>query len=103
MLRRALKFVERTTHPLTGRPLLIWETRQYDPETQMLENLLVYEELDEQGNMVGSICSSLTLRYVHRFEMQHLLEAAGFEILSLQGDFFCHSGHTKLTALPQAS
>lgn len=87
-LGRALKFVERTTHPLTGRPLLIWETRQYDPETQMLENLFFYEELDEQGNMVARTCSPLTLRYVHRFEMQHLLEAAGFDIQSLHGDFF---------------
>jgi hypothetical protein len=46
------------------------------------------EEVDAMtGQLVGTIRSSLTLRYIFRYEMQHLLTLAGFRIEALFGDF----------------
>jgi ubiquinone/menaquinone biosynthesis C-methylase UbiE len=95
-LGHALKFMQKTTHPETGNPLMVWESRQYDPATQMLQNLFIYEELNESGEVIKKSYNPLSLRWVYRFEMHHLLELCGFRIVELYGDFargpFRHGG-----------
>lgn len=83
-------------HPDTGRRIIAWEARQYDLEHQILEQSVVFEELDSTGQMLSRTHTSLTLRYVFRYEMQLLLELSGFKIDALYGDFqrgsFQHGG-----------
>ncbi len=95
-LGASLKKMDTTTHPETGRPLVVWETRKYAPETQSLKNWFIFEELNEKGEVLTKTYSTLRLRYFHRYEMQHLLERSGFTIEALYGDFgrgpFRHGG-----------
>ena len=73
--------------PHSGRAFRAWETRHYIPAAQEVESTFIDEELDEDGGVVSRVYRDLKLRYVFRFEMEHLLARAGFEIEALYGDF----------------
>ena len=75
------------THPRTGREVVLWDTFHYDPARQVLEGAFVFEELDRDGAVLARHHAPLTLRWVYRYEMQHLLELAGFAVEALYGDF----------------
>ena len=79
---------DRYRHPRTGRAVEIWETRAYHPASQEIEITFIDEELDEEATVVRRIHRTLQLRYTYRFEMEHLLARAGFQIEALHGDFF---------------
>jgi SAM-dependent methyltransferase len=83
----ALKRISEFTHPDTGRRVVVWDTRTYDPERQMLDMYFVFEELDGEGTVARKWYNSLKLRYVHRYEMECLLELCGFRVEALYGDF----------------
>ncbi len=95
-LGSALKLEGEFVHPETGRRVLVWDTREYRAEEQTLHQYFVFEELDEAGNVVAKRFNPLVLRYLFRYEMQHLLELAGFAVEALYGDFargpFCSGG-----------
>jgi SAM-dependent methyltransferase len=74
-------------NPESGRLTVGWETFRYDPTRQILDGDFVFDEYDDEGAVVAKRSVPLTLRWVHRFEMQHLLEGAGFTIEALHGDF----------------
>ena len=86
-LGSALKVDSEFVHPETGRRVLVWDTREYATEDQTLRQYFVFEELDEAGNVVAKRFNPLVLRYLFRYEMQHLLELAGFAVETLYGDF----------------
>jgi SAM-dependent methyltransferase len=69
------------------RRVVVWDTRQYDLARQMIDQYWVFEELDDEGRVVSKRYRRLTLRYVYRYEMQHLLQLCGFRIEALYGDF----------------
>ena len=73
--------------PETGRKTVVWETRQYDVERQVVTEYRIFEELDSQGVVVKKTYTPLILRWVYRYEMEHLLELCGFEVEALYGDF----------------
>jgi SAM-dependent methyltransferase len=83
-------------HPDTGHRVIVWDTRQYDPEQQVLEQYFIFEELGEDGRVLAKTYSPLTLRYVYRYEMRYLLELCGYKVEALYGDFrrgpFCYGG-----------
>ena len=83
-------------HPDSGRQVMVSDTRSYDPGEQTLEEYRFFEELDDDGRVVSKTVTPLNLRFVYRFEMQHLLEVCGFEVETLYGDFrrgpFRHGG-----------
>ena len=83
----ALKKMQEFVHPETSRRVVQWDTRHYDQEQQRLDMYFIYEELDERGQVISKTYSSLTLRYVFRYEMQHLLELCGYQVEALYGDF----------------
>ena len=70
-----------------GNQVVVWYSRQYDPQTQLMEQELIYEEIGEGGLVLGRTYGRLTLRYTSRYEMQYLLEGCGFEVEGLYGDF----------------
>ena len=86
-LGSALKKMAECEPPGTGRRYVLWDSRRYDPSSQLIEQDHVLEELDADGLVLSRRYSSMTLRYVHRYEMRHLLELSGFEVEALYGDF----------------
>lgn len=73
--------------PVTGNRILVWFCRDYDPQIQLLEQELIYEEVDKRGQTVSRTCGQLVLRYTFSWEMQYLLERCGFVLEALYGDF----------------
>ena len=86
-LGTSLKQTREFVHPDTGHRVVVWDTRQYDPGRQMIEQYFIFEELDGEGTVVSKRYVPLTLRYVHRYEMMHLLRVCGFRVEALYGDF----------------
>jgi SAM-dependent methyltransferase len=74
--------------PRTGRAVNAWETRAYRPAGQEVETTFLEEKLDDEGAVISRIYRDLRLRYIFRFEMEHLLARAAFEVEALYGDFF---------------
>jgi SAM-dependent methyltransferase len=74
-------------HPHTGNRVAIREDFRYDLDRQLVEGAFEYDELDASGRVVATTRSPLTLRYVFRYEMEHLLARAGFAVEGLFGDF----------------
>jgi len=75
-------------HPRSGNRVTIKEEFTYDLERQMVVGAFVFDEINTAtGKIVETIRSPLTLRYVFRYEMEHLLTLAGFRIDALFGDF----------------
>ena len=75
-------------HPRSGRAVKAWESREYRPAAQEVETTFLDEELDDEGAVVSRVYRGLKLRYIFRFEMEHLFARAGFEVEALYGDFF---------------
>lgn len=86
-LGTAMKKGAEFVHPDTGHRVIVWDTRQYDPGRQMLEQYFIFEELDDEGTVLSKAYSPLTLRYAYRYEMQYLLELCGYTVEALYGDF----------------
>lgn len=82
-MKKGAEFV----HPNTRHRVIVWDTRQYDPGRQMLEQYFIFEELDDEGTVLSKAYSPLTLRYVYRYEMQYLLELCSYTVEALYGDF----------------
>jgi SAM-dependent methyltransferase len=73
--------------PETGRKVVVWDSRRYDLERQILTEYRILEELDSDGTVVKKTYTPLELRWVYRYEMEHLLELCGFKVEALYGDF----------------
>ncbi len=86
-LGSALKLDSEFVHPETGHRVLVWDTRQYEPEEQMIRQYFVFEELNGKGQVVAKTYTPLVLRYLYRYQMQYLLELCGFEVEALYGSF----------------
>ena len=86
-LGRSLSHMGSFSHPETGRRVMVSGTRRYDPQEQTLEEHRFFEEVDDEGRVLSKTTTPVYLRYVHRFEMQHLLELCGYEVEALYGDF----------------
>jgi hypothetical protein len=86
-LGAAMKRMNEFVHPDTGHRVLVWDTRQYDPLEQNINQYFIFEELDDSGKVISKTYSPLNLRYTYRYEMQYLLELCGYRIEALYGDF----------------
>ena len=75
------------TDPETGRRRVIWQQSRYDHYQQIVDTRLIVEELEDGGDVARRFYRDFTLRYIHRWEMHHLLVACGFEVVDLLGDF----------------
>jgi len=86
-LGEPLKRLKEIKDPETGHRVVIWETRHYDPYSQLIDNFFIYDELDEAGVVVKRTYRPLKLRWVYRYEMEHLLDLCGFKVEELYGGF----------------
>lgn len=71
----------------TGHQVIVYYSRTADPQTQILEQELIFEETDADGAAVGRTFTRLFLRWSTRWELVHLLEGCGYEVIALDGDF----------------
>ncbi|MDH3605009.1 MAG: class I SAM-dependent methyltransferase [Candidatus Tectomicrobia bacterium] len=82
------RLVARLSDPATGYVHLIWEAVHHMPHEQLLEMNRVVQTFNEKEISTGEARHfQIAARYVHRFEMQHLLRLCGFEIVGLYGGF----------------
>lgn len=73
--------------PKTGRLVQSSGTIDYHPSRQEHVSSGFNEELDEAGVVVRrQYGKPMTLRYFHRYEMEHLLARAGFVVEAMYGD-----------------
>lgn len=75
------------TDPDTGATLVLWHQSSYDNHNQIVNARIIVEELDEAGVVRRRLYRDFQLRYIHRWEMHHLLELCGYQVLDLFGDF----------------
>ena len=75
------------TDPGTGRQFVLWQQNRYDNYGQIINTRTIIEELDDEGAVRERKYRDFQLRYIHRWEMHHLLRMCGFEVLDLFGDF----------------
>ena len=69
-----------------GRRCEIWVTPFYEVTTQRVLIHATVEAYDGR-KVVDTTDSELTVRMIHRFEMEHLLARSGYEVEALYGDF----------------
>ena len=55
--------------------------------SQTLTSYLIHDEIDADGHVVGRQYLPLTLRWIYRYEFEHLLARTGFIAEVLFGDF----------------
>ena len=80
-------YVEDVPHPDSDRRLVIWHHNRFDNHNQINNARTILEEVDAGGEMVRRLYREFQVRYIHRFEAQHLLELAGYRVEELYGDF----------------
>jgi len=70
-----------------GNQQIFFDSRQYNSFTQLIEQYFIMEEIDPDGLLVSKRYFPLTLRWVTKFEMEHLFELCGFKVVNLYGWF----------------
>lgn len=80
---------QRFSHPTTGRPVRTLRAWSYIPATQTAVAQTVWEELDQSGQVLERWeTGPLRFHCMFRFEMEHLLALAGFQVEAVYGDFY---------------
>lgn len=62
-------------------------TARYDLVRQVLDLTFIYERLDSEGRVIEREFEPLSIRYFHRYEIEHLLVRAGYEVEALYGEW----------------
>jgi SAM-dependent methyltransferase len=68
-------------------PAQVWAGRDYDTSDQTLTETRYAEEPSDEGATIARVARDLRIRYVFRYEMEHLLALSGFEVEALYGWF----------------
>ena len=85
--RNRMKRTGQFTDQRTGNLVYSWETVNHNAHRQIINVLNTYEEVDKEGVVVRRYHKQIKLRWIYRYEMQHLLELSGFKIEALMGWF----------------
>ncbi len=86
LLTRDLRDYE-VADPVTGQRFLVSFQARYDTFNQVAAVRTIVQEVNGRGEVVRETYRDHQLRYLYRFEVQHLLEACGFQILDVYGSF----------------
>lgn len=84
-LRGGSEPVEELVHHLTAESITKWVVRRTHPAEQLDELLCFYDELDE--GLVRRTLVELRLRWFTRFELELLLDKAGWQVDELYGGY----------------
>ena len=75
------------TDPVNGTQWVLSHQSQYDNHNQIINARIIAEELDDEGAVARRLYRDFQIRYVHIWEMHHLLGHSGYEVVDLFGDF----------------
>jgi len=70
-----------------GMRRALWTTREYLTARQEIDEQRIEEALSDEGAVISRVYRNLRLRYVFRYEMEHLLALSGFAVEALYGWF----------------
>ena len=62
-------------------------SRTHDLATQTIQTSVYYDRVPASGGQLSRVCGQYDTRYLHRFELEHLLERAGWRLISLYGSY----------------
>jgi SAM-dependent methyltransferase len=70
-----------------GNRLDKWAVRTHDLATQTIDTTVFFDTTDAGTGVVTRVSDRYLTRYIHRFELEHLLERAGWRLISLYGSY----------------
>lgn len=70
-----------------GGQLHVWLLQRHDPQTQKVEVLEFFEEYDTGGILRSKRYSPLEFHLLEKEAFERLIDAAGFEVVNLYGDY----------------
>lgn len=73
--------------PASGHRFLVWHQDYYDTFSQVVNARTIIEELDQRGETMRRAYLDYQMRYLYRFEAQHLLATCGYQVLDVYGSF----------------
>lgn len=77
----------KTLEANNGNRKIVFDSREYSSYSQLIKQFFIVEEINPEGVVVSKQYFPLTLRWVNRYEMEHLLVLSGFKIENLYGWF----------------
>ena len=78
---------EEFVDPRSGNVLIEWATIHYHQVGQEIDQYFIYDELDNRGRVVNRHYRALRMRYIFRYEFEHLLARCGFSVEALYGSW----------------
>ena len=72
--------------PATGDRIDKFVSRTLDAATQTIHTAFIYDRVGAGGRLTRTV-APFRLRYIHRYELELLLERAGFTLAELLGDY----------------
>ena len=84
---RAANLFRKWIDPTTGNEVVCWESRRYRPAEQIIDEVRILDHVDENSQVVERTYRRFSLRWVYRFEFEHLLARTGFALEAVYGSF----------------
>jgi SAM-dependent methyltransferase len=79
-----------------------WVSRTHDLATQTIDTSVFFDITNTESQVIERIVDRYRTRYIHRFELEHLLKLAGWDLVSLYGSYELepfHSGAERMISL----
>jgi SAM-dependent methyltransferase len=70
-----------------NKSLLVWSAENYNPITRIVEGVQIYEEYDNEGEMLSRTIMGLKFCLLERAQFEKLALSSGFKIDCLYGDY----------------
>lgn len=70
-----------------GRRLDKWAARTHDLASQTIQTTVLFDTTDPVSGALARITDRYATRYIHRWELEHLLARAGWEMIALYGSY----------------
>jgi SAM-dependent methyltransferase len=64
-----------------------WVSRTHDLASQTITTTVFFDTINAESSTVTRVVDQYDTRYIHRFELEHLLVRAGWELISLYGNY----------------
>lgn len=70
-----------------GHRLDKWAVRSHDLATQTIDTTVFFDTTNALTGVVTRVSDRYLTRYIHRFELEHVLERAGWRLISVYGSY----------------
>ena len=70
-----------------GRRLDKWAARTHDLARQTIQTTVMFDTTDPVSGALTRVTDRYATRYIHRWELEHLLARAGWELIALYGSY----------------